>query len=123
MKELKETDEIKNTSPYIGYVDLIGKGNVKLTISNVEDASGDKVDGVREAKLGTYALSFKEIANRKLLLQGRKKKFLMRTFGKRKSDLVGQVVEIYADATVKFGGKAVGGIKFVGMEPAQSTEE
>lgn len=116
MKALKETDEIKNTTPYIGYVDLIGKGNVTLTISDVEDVSGDKVDGIREAKLGTYALSFVEIKERKLILQGRKKKFLMRKFGKRKSDLVGQKVEIYADATVKFAGKAVGGIKFVGME-------
>jgi hypothetical protein len=94
MKTLKDTEEIKNTSPYIGYVDLIGKGNVKLTISDVEDASGDKVDGVREAKLGTYALSFKEIPNRKMLLQGRKKKYLMRTFGKRKSDLVGKEVNL-----------------------------
>jgi hypothetical protein len=40
----------------------------------------------------------------------------MREFGKKKSDLVGKKVAIFADKTVKFGGKEVGGIKFVGME-------
>lgn len=115
MKPLRDSDEIKNTTPYIGYVDLIGKGNVKLTISDIEDVSGDKVDGVREAKLGTYALSFKEIPGRKLLIQGKKKKFLMRTYGKKKSDLVGKVVEIFGDPTVKFGTEVVGGVKFVGQ--------
>lgn len=115
-KELKDTDEIKNTTPFIGYVDLIGKGEVTLTISNIEDVSGDKVDGVREAKLGTYALSFAEIPNRKMILQGRKKKWLMCQFGKKKSEIVGKKVGLYADKTVKFGGKEVGGIKFVGME-------
>ena len=115
-KELKDTDEIKNTTPFIGYVDLIGKGDVTLTISNIEDVSGDKVDGVREAKLGTYALTFAEIPNRKMILQGRKKKWLMRTFGKRKSDIVGKKVTIYGDANVTFGKEKVGGIKFRGQE-------
>jgi len=82
MKPLKDTDEIKNTSPFIGYVDMIVKGNVTLTIADVEDASGEKVDGVREAKLGTYAITFKEIPARRMVIQGRKKKFLMRQFGK-----------------------------------------
>ena len=116
MKALKDTDEIKNTSPYIGYVDLIGKGNVTLTITDIEDASGDKVDGVREAKLGTYAISFKEIPNRKMILQGRKKKHLMREFGKQKSGWLGKQSTIYADPHVKFGGKEVGGIKIAGQE-------
>ena len=115
-KELKDTDEIKNTTPYIGFVDLIGKGDVILTISNIEDVSGDKVDGVREAKLGTYALTFSEIPNRKMILQGRKKKWLMRQFGKRKSDIVGKKVTLYGDPDVMFGKDRVGGIKFRGME-------
>jgi len=115
MKTLSDSDTIKNTTPFIGYVDLVGCGNVKLTISDVEDASGDKVDGVREAKAGTYALSFKEIKERKMLVQGRKKKHLMRTFGKKKSDWVGKVIEVYADPDVKFGGVAVGGLKIVGQ--------
>jgi hypothetical protein len=117
MKTLADTDEIKNTTPFIGFVDLIGKGNVKLTIVDVEDVSGDKVDGVREAKRGTYALVLKG-TDRKLLIQGRKKKFLMRTFGSKKSDWVGKVVEIYGDPAVKFGRETVGGWKFVGMEAA-----
>jgi len=116
MKQLKDNDEIKNTSPYIGYVDLIGKGNVTLTIADVEDASGEKVDGVREAKLGTYAITFKEIKERKMVIQGRKKKFLMRQFGKMKSGWVGQSITIYSDPHVKFGGKEVGGIKIVGQD-------
>jgi hypothetical protein len=116
MKSLNDTDVIKNTTPYIGFVDLMGAGNVKLTITDVEDASGDKVDGVREAKAGTYALSFKEINGRKMLVQGRKKKHLLRTLGKKKSDWVGKVIEIYADASVKFGGKEVGGVKIVGQD-------
>lgn len=116
MKALTDNDEIKNTSPYIGYVDLIGKGNVTLTITDIADVSGDKVDGVREAKLGTYALSFKEISDRKMLIQGRKKKYLMRLFGKKKSGWIGQQITIYGDAKVKFGGKEVGGIKIAGQE-------
>lgn len=116
MKTLKDTDEIKNTTPFIGYVDLIGKGNVTLTIADVEDVSGDKVDGVREAKMGTYALTFKEIAGRKMLVAGRKKKFLMREFGKKKSDWMGKSVTIYGDPDVTFGAEKVGGIKFAGMK-------
>jgi len=115
-KELKDTDEIKNTTPFIGYVDLIGKGDVTLTISNIEDVAGDKLDGVREAKLGTYALSFAEIPNRKLILQGRKKKWIMRELGKRKSAIVGQKVTLFADPNVMFGKDKVGGIKFRGQE-------
>ena len=117
MKILSDTDPIKSTTPFIGYVDLIGKGNVKLTVEDVQDVSGDKVDGVREAKPGTYALVLKG-TDRKLHIQGRKKKFLMRTFGTKKSDWVGKTVEIYGDANVKFGRETVGGWKFVGMEPA-----
>lgn len=120
MKTLSETEEIKNTSPYIGFVDVIGRtpaNPAKVTITDVEDVSGDKVDGVREAKAGTYSLVLKG-TDRKLLIQGRKKKFLMRQFGKKKSDWVGKVVEIYADANVKFGREKVGGWKFVGMEAA-----
>jgi hypothetical protein len=119
MKTLSDTDLIKNVTPYIGFVDLVGAGTVKLTITDVEDVSGDKVDGVREAKAGTYALSFKEAATvgRKMLVRGRKLKHLIRTFGsKRKSDWVGKVIEVYADADVKFGGVAVGGIKIVGQQ-------
>lgn len=115
MKELKDNDEIRNTSEYIGFVDLIGKGNVTLTISDVTDVSGDKVDGVREAKLGTYALSFKETPGRKLLIQGRKKKWLMRNVGKKKSELIGKQVTIFGDPSVKFGAEVVGGVKFVGQ--------
>lgn len=118
MKTLSDTDLIKNVTPYIGFVDLVGAGNVKLTIADVEDVSGDKVDGVREAKAGTYALSFKEpaTAGRKMLVRGKKLKHLIRTFGsKRKSDWLGKVVEIYADPKVKFGTDTVGGIKFVGQ--------
>lgn len=118
MKALNDTDEIKNTTPYIGFVDVLDRTKekpVKLTITDVEDATGVKIDGMREAKGGTYALSFKETP-RKLILQGRKKKFLMRTYGKKKSDLVGKVIEIYGDPNVTFAGKAVGGVKFVGME-------
>lgn len=118
MKKLADTDQIKNTSPYIGYVDMIGRGKdnpVKLTIVDVEDVSGDKLDGVREAKDGTYALVVKE-SDRKLLIQGRKKKFLMRKLGVKKADMVGKVVEIYADPSVTFGRDTVGGWKFVGQE-------
>lgn len=121
MKTLSETDEIKNTTPFIGYVDLIGRTAekpVKVTIADVEDVSGDKVDGVREAKAGTYALVLKG-TERKLLIQGRKKKFLMRQLGKKKSDWVGQTLEIYGDPNVKFGRDTVGGWKFVGMEPSK----
>lgn len=120
MKTLAESDEIKNTSPYIGFVDVIGRtatNPAKVTITDVEDVSGDKVDGVREAKVGTYSLVLKG-TDRKLLIQGRKKKFLMRQFGKKKSDWVGKTVEIYGDANVKFGREKVGGWKFVGMEAA-----
>lgn len=119
MKPLKDTDSIKNHSEYIGFVDVSDRTQanpVRLTISDVVDVSGDKLDGQREAKLGTYALAFVEIPNRKLLLQGRKKKWVMRNIGKRKSDLVGKVIEIYGDASVKFGGVAVGGVKIVGQE-------
>ena len=116
MKALADTDEIKNHSPFIGFIDLIGKGNVTLTISDIEDVSGDKLDGQREAKLGTYALAFKEIPDRRMLIQGRKKKYLMRQFGKKKSGWIGQQVTIYGDPSVKFGGKEVGGIKIAGQE-------
>lgn len=122
MKALAETDEIKNTTPFIGFVDVIGRGAdrpVKVTVADVEDVSGDKIDGVREAKAGTYALTLKG-TDRKLLIQGRKKKFLMRQFGKKKSDWVGRTLEIYADPNVKFGRETVGGWKFVGMEPSKA---
>lgn len=118
MKKLAEHEEIKNVTPYIGYVDLIGRDKtnpVKLTIADIEDVGGDRVDGVREAKAGTYALVVKE-TDRKLLINGKKKKHLMRLFGKKKSDIVGKVIEIYADPTVKFGSETVGGWKFVGQD-------
>jgi hypothetical protein len=123
MKTLAPDEELKSNTPYIGFVDLIGKGNVKLTISAVDDVSGEKVDGVRAAKPCTYALSFKEVPGRKLLIQGKKKKFLMRQYGKKASDLIGKVVEIYGDPHVKFGGVEVGGVKFVGMEPEKGGAE
>lgn len=121
MKSLTATDEIKSGTPYIGFVDLVGKGNVKLTIAGVDDVSGEKIDGKREAKPYTYALTFKEIPGRKLIIQGRKKKFLIRHFNSKKAaDWVGQTVELYADPDVMFGREKVGGIKFVGMSPTQS---
>lgn len=123
MKQLKETDEIKNTSQYIGFVDLIGKGNVKVTIQDVFDVSGDKLDGMREAKLGTYAITLKEVPDRALIIQGKKKKFLMIQFGKKKSEWIGKEIEIYADPSVKMAGERVGGVKIVGMEKKQSTAE
>lgn len=118
LKPLKDTDEIKNTTPYIGFVDVIDRTKenpVKLTIADVEDATGVKIDGVRDAKSGTYALSFKG-TDRKLILQGRKKKHLIRQFGKKKSDWIGKEVQIYGDPNVTFGREKVGGVKFVGME-------
>ena len=116
MKELKDTDEIKNTSPNIGYVDLIGKGEVTLTISNLIEVSGEKLDGQREAKDGTYALEFVEVPGRRLILQGRKKKWVMKNLGKKKAEIIGKKVAIFADKSVKFAGKEVGGIKFVGQD-------
>lgn len=116
MKELSETDRIKNTGQYIGFIDLVGLPPYKLTIADVVDVSGDKVDGVRPAKPGTYALKFKETGDRMLLIQGKRKKFIIHKFGAKKSELIGQSVEIYADPSVKFAGKAVGGLKFLGME-------
>jgi hypothetical protein len=114
MKQLKDTDTIKRQTPYLGFVDLMDAGNVKLTIADVEDVSGDKVDGVREAKAGTYALCFKE-TQRKMLVQGRKLTFMLRTHGKKKSDWMGKIIEVYADPTVKFGRDTVGGLKIVGQ--------
>jgi len=124
MKALAETEEIKNTTPYIGYTDLVGRdvsNPVAVTIEDVLDVSGDKVDGVREAKAGTYAVALKG-TERKLLIQGKKKKFLIRTLGKKKSDWVGKTVKIYGDPNVKFGREIVGGWKFVGMEPSATQE-
>lgn len=119
MKQLKDNDTIKVSSDYIGFLDVMDRTSenpVTLTIADVFDVSGEKIDGMREAKLGTYALSFNEIPNRKLLLQGRKKKFIMRNYGKRKSDLIGKTIKIYGDPNVMFAGKAVGGVKIVGQD-------
>lgn len=124
MKTLKDNDEIKNTTPYIGFVDLIGAGNVKVTIADVVDVSGDKLDGMREAKLGTYAIKFKERPDRSLIIQGKKKKFLMVLFGKKKSDWIGKQIEIYADPNVMLRGEKVGGVKIVGMDkPGEKRSE
>jgi hypothetical protein len=123
MKKLNDTDEIKNTSDFIGFVDLLGAGNVKVTIQDVFDVSGDKLDGMREAKLGTYAIVFKERPNRSMIIQGKKKKFLMIKFGKKKSDWIGKQIEIYADPNVKLKGETVGGLKIVGMEKAIPKDE
>ncbi len=115
MKTLSPTEEIKSSTPFIGYVDLIGKGNVKVTISDVFDITGDKLDGGRKAEPGTYAISFQGIPDRKLIIKGGKLKFLMRNFGKKKSEWVGQTVEIYGDPDIYFGKDKTGGVVFVGQ--------
>jgi hypothetical protein len=115
MKQLNDTDEIKRSTPYIGYLDLMGKGNVKVTIEDVFDIGGDKLDGGRKADPQTYAISFKGIPQRKLIVKGNKMKHLMRCFGKKKSGWVGKEIEIYGDPDESFGGVVTGGVKIVGQ--------
>jgi hypothetical protein len=120
---MKTADEIKSSTPYIGFIDVMGRtpdNPVKVTIETVLDVSGEKIDGVRAAPPCTYALGVKG-TDRKLLIQGRKKSFLVRKFGTRKTaEWIGKEVEIYADPTTTMCGQVVGGWKFVGMPPQKA---
>ena len=121
MKELQPNDTLKSASEYIGFVDLVDRGidnPVTLTIERIADGTGEKPDGTRALKAGSYILAFKETP-KKLIVQGRKRSFLIRTFGAKASGIVGQKVKLYGDPTVKVAGEVVGGTKFVGQQTRQ----
>jgi len=98
------------TSPWLAGEDLVGLGEVPCEIEAVLIYDEVLFDGGRKEK-NVPTLKFKDKQKQLVLRTSTNRKTLVRMFGSDTKKWIGQRIEIYFDAAVKFGGKAVGGIR------------
>lgn len=98
------------TSPWLASEDLIGLGDVPAEIEDVllyDEVAFDK--GRKEKNVP--ALKFKGKAKQLVLRATANRRALVRMYGANTQAWRGKTVYIYHDPEVKFGGRAVGGIR------------
>lgn len=98
------------TSPWLASEDLVGLGDVPAEIEDVllyDEVAFDK--GRKERNVP--ALKFKGKAKQLVLRTSANRRALVRMFGANTQTWRGQTIYLYHDPDVRFGGKAVGGIR------------
>jgi len=103
------SSEMKGNSPWLASEDLLGRGDVAVTIKachrhrDVEFEAGRKVPTV-------YSLEF-EGKQKQLVLNAVNRKTLVRKHGANVKDWVGKDIVLYIDQNVKLMGKTVNGVR------------
>jgi hypothetical protein len=96
---------------FINYSTLCGVGDVSAKISEVIGL-GPEFTFENGRKLGKKMLCLRFEGKKKVLrLNSGNLRIIQRNIGNVTKDWVGKEINLYADPTVKFGGKEVGGIK------------
>ena len=98
------------TSPWLASEDLIGLGDVPAEIEDVLLYDEVAFDRGRKEK-NVPALKFKGKAKQLVLRATANRRALVRMYGANTQAWRGKTVYIYHDPDVKFGGRAVGGIR------------
>lgn len=98
------------TSPWLASEDLVGLGEVPCVIEQVLIYDEVVFDAGRKEK-NVPTLKFKDKQKQLVLRTSTNRKTLVRMFGSDTKKWVGQTIHLYFDPSVKFGGKAVGGIR------------
>jgi hypothetical protein len=98
------------TSPWLASEDLIGLGDVPAEIEDVLLYDEVAFDRGRKEK-NVPALKFKGKAKQLVLRATANRRALVRMYGANTQAWRGKTVYIYHDPEVKFGGRAVGGIR------------
>jgi hypothetical protein len=98
------------TSPWLASEDLVGLGDVPAEIEDVllyDEVAFDK--GRKERNVP--ALKFRGKAKQLVLRTSANRRALVRMFGANTQAWRGQTIYLYHDPEVRFGGRAVGGIR------------
>jgi hypothetical protein len=98
------------TSPWLASEDLVGLGDVPAEIEDVllyDEVAFDK--GRKEKNVP--ALKFRGKAKQLVLRTSANRRALVRMFGANTQAWRGQTIYLYHDPEVRFGGRAVGGIR------------
>jgi hypothetical protein len=98
------------TSPWLASEDLVGLGDVPAEIEDVllyDEVAFDK--GRKEKNVP--ALKFRGKAKQLVLRTSANRRSLVRMYGANTQAWRGKIIYIYHDPEVRFGGRAVGGIR------------
>ena len=98
------------TSPWLASEDLVGLGDVPAEIEDVllyDEVAFDK--GRKEKNVP--ALKFRGKAKQLVLRTSANRRSLVRMFGANTQAWRGKTIYIYHDPEVRFGGRAVGGLR------------
>lgn len=98
------------TSPWLASEDLVGLGDVDCEIEDVLIYDEVAFDKGRVEK-NVPALKFKSKQKQMVLRTSANRKALIRLFGSDTKLWRGKVIKLFHDPSVKFGGKAVGGLR------------
>lgn len=98
------------TSPWLASEDLVGLGDVEATIEDVLIYDAITFDGGRTEK-NVPTLKFAGKQKQLVLRTSANRKTLVHMFGSDTKAWRGKTVRLFHDPSVKFGGKAVGGIR------------
>jgi hypothetical protein len=98
------------TSPWLASEDLIGLGDVPAEIEDVLLYDEVAFDRGRKEK-NVPALKFKGKAKQLVIRATANRRALIRMYGVNTQLWRGKTIYIYHDPEVKFGGRAVGGIR------------
>lgn len=101
--------EMKKDTPWLSSEDLIGLGDVKVTIESVFRHSDVEFDAGRKEKV-VYSIKF-EGKQKQLVLNSTNRKTLVGKFGVNVKDWCGKVVSLWVDENVRMMGKQVCGVR------------
>lgn len=99
---------LKADSEWLGVEDLPQDRDIPVTILKVIMFKGATFAGGRKMDGGALVFDGK---NKKLIINGNRRKTLVRMFGANTENWWGKRVALYVDPTVTFGGQQTGGIK------------
>jgi hypothetical protein len=100
---------MKKDSPWLASEDILGLGDVKVTIENVFRHVDVEFEAGRKEKT-VYSIKFKG-SPKQLVVNSTNRKALVAKFGVNVKDWVGKQVLLYVDPTVRLMGKIVNGVR------------
>ena len=110
---------VPRNRPHLASEDLLGRGDVTLTITGSERKMAELMEGGRPVKQEAGHLYFKE-TGKPLILGLTNRRTLDGLFGHDTDKWVGQKVTLYVKNDVKLAGKRVNGIRIRSKGQGQS---
>ena len=103
------SSEMKTDSPWLSSEDILGKGDVNVTIEKCFRHRDVEFDAGRK-KAVVYSLKFSG-ANKQLVLNSTNRKTLVRLFGPDVKEWAGKKVTLWVDNNVRLGKETVSGVR------------